>query len=269
MDFRSGTRSRGGDLVASTERTLHRYDSDFAKSRFRRQMRAARWTTPSLRLRSVVTGTFQLPAPFEPNPTLPRPPLPWQCPTESMEVILPHSIYIPGKSQNIRLLLQIYIKEFCYEANHIRLSGVVPLLQSCWTRSMLIYRCLSAACIDASDRLVNSGRPSGMSGRTVGRQTPFGQDRLQNAVKVLSCFVTIYWQCERLCIQQSRSYRKEHKIMKWKHLLNNAHLKEGIFRALARGRSVVQGSHTEHVCVCVCVCMYVCMCVTDCDQERQ
>jgi len=26
MDFWSGTRSRGGDLVASTERTLHRYD---------------------------------------------------------------------------------------------------------------------------------------------------------------------------------------------------------------------------------------------------
>jgi len=39
-------------------------------------MRAARWTTPSLRLRSVVTGTSQLPAPFEPNPTLLRPPLP-------------------------------------------------------------------------------------------------------------------------------------------------------------------------------------------------
>ena len=63
--------------------------SDFAKSRFRRQMRAARWTTPSLRLRSVVSGTSQLPAPFEPNPTLLRPPLPSQCPTESMEGILP------------------------------------------------------------------------------------------------------------------------------------------------------------------------------------
>ena len=46
-------------------------------------MRAARWTTPSLRLRSVVTRTSQLPAPFEPNPTLLRPPLPSQCPTES------------------------------------------------------------------------------------------------------------------------------------------------------------------------------------------
>ena len=48
-----------GDLVVSTERTLHRYDSDIAKSRFRRQMRAACWTTPSLWLRSVVTGTSQ------------------------------------------------------------------------------------------------------------------------------------------------------------------------------------------------------------------
>jgi len=81
-----------GDLVASTERTLHRYDSDFAKSRFRRQMRAARWTTPSLRLGSVVTGTPQLPAPFEPNPTLLRPPLPSQCPTESREDILLHPV---------------------------------------------------------------------------------------------------------------------------------------------------------------------------------
>ena len=56
-------------------------------------MRAARWTTPSLRLRSVVTGTSQLPAPFEPNPTLLRPPLPSQCPTESTEVILPHPVF--------------------------------------------------------------------------------------------------------------------------------------------------------------------------------
>jgi len=83
-----------GDLVASTECTLHRYDSDFAKSRFRRQMRAARWTTPSLWLQSVVTGTSQLPAPFEPNPTLLRPPLPSQCPTESTEGILPHPICV-------------------------------------------------------------------------------------------------------------------------------------------------------------------------------
>jgi len=37
-----------GDLVASTERTLHRYDRVTAKSRFQRQMRTARWTTPSL-----------------------------------------------------------------------------------------------------------------------------------------------------------------------------------------------------------------------------
>ena len=49
--------------------------------------------------------------------------------------------------------------------------------------------------------------------------------------------------------------------MKWKHLLDNAYLKERIFRALARGRSVVQGSQTEHLCLCVCV--------TVCDQERQ
>jgi len=55
-------------------------------------MRAARWTTPSLRLRSVVTGTSQLPATFESNPTLLRPPLPSQCPTESREDILPHPV---------------------------------------------------------------------------------------------------------------------------------------------------------------------------------
>ena len=55
-------------------------------------MRAARWTTPSLRLRSVVTGTSQLPASFEPNPTLLRPPLPSQCPTEITEDILPHPV---------------------------------------------------------------------------------------------------------------------------------------------------------------------------------
>jgi len=80
------------DLVASTERTLHRYDRVTAKSRFRRQMRATRWTTPSLRLRSVVTETSQLPAPFDPNPTLLQPPLPSQCPTESREVSLPHPV---------------------------------------------------------------------------------------------------------------------------------------------------------------------------------
>jgi len=56
-------------------------------------MRAARWTTPSLRLRSIVAGTSQLPAPFEPNPTLLRPPLLSQCPTESKEDILPHPVY--------------------------------------------------------------------------------------------------------------------------------------------------------------------------------
>jgi len=59
-------------------------------------MRAARWTTPSLRLRSVVTGTSQLPAPFEPNPTLLRPPSPSQCPTESTVGILPHPVEPPG-----------------------------------------------------------------------------------------------------------------------------------------------------------------------------
>jgi len=55
-------------------------------------MRAARWTTPSLRLGRVVTGTSRLPAPFEPNPTLLRPPLPSQCLTESRESILPHPV---------------------------------------------------------------------------------------------------------------------------------------------------------------------------------
>ena len=83
-----------GDLVTSMERTLHRYNSDFAKSRFWWQMRAAHWTTPSLRLRSVVTGTSQLPAPFEPNPTLLGPPLPSQYPTESREGILPHPVLL-------------------------------------------------------------------------------------------------------------------------------------------------------------------------------
>jgi len=56
-------------------------------------MRTARWTTPSLRLRSVATGTSQLPAPFKPNPTLLGPPLPSQCTTESTEGILPHPVY--------------------------------------------------------------------------------------------------------------------------------------------------------------------------------
>jgi len=55
-------------------------------------MRAARWATPSLRLRSFVTGTFQLPAPFEPNPNLLRLPRPSQCPTEIVEGILPHPV---------------------------------------------------------------------------------------------------------------------------------------------------------------------------------
>ena len=84
---------RRGDLVASTERTLRRYDRVTAKSGFRRQTRAARWTTPSLRLGRVVTGTARLPAPFEPNPTLLRPPLTSQCPNECREGILPHPVY--------------------------------------------------------------------------------------------------------------------------------------------------------------------------------
>ena len=60
--------------------------------------RADRWTTPYLRLGRVVTGTSRLPAPFEPNPTLLRPPLPSQCPTESREGILPH--LVNGKFRN-------------------------------------------------------------------------------------------------------------------------------------------------------------------------
>jgi len=68
-------------------------------------MRAALWTAPSLRLRSVVTGTSQLPAPFEPNPTLLWPPLPSQCPTESMERIFPHPVFTAGLAVNITLLL--------------------------------------------------------------------------------------------------------------------------------------------------------------------
>ena len=64
-------------------------------------MRAARWTTPSLRLQSVVKGTSQLPAPFEPNPTLLRPPLPSQCPTESIEGILPHPVHTPPPHTHI------------------------------------------------------------------------------------------------------------------------------------------------------------------------
>jgi len=91
MDFRSGT-GRERDLVESTGRTLNRYDSGFAKSRFRRQMRAARSTTLYLRLRRVVTGTSRLPSPFEPNPTFLRPPLLSQCPTESREDILPNPV---------------------------------------------------------------------------------------------------------------------------------------------------------------------------------
>jgi len=55
-------------------------------------MSAARWTTLSLRLGRIITGTSQLPAPFETNPTFLRPPLPSQRPTESREGILPHLV---------------------------------------------------------------------------------------------------------------------------------------------------------------------------------
>ena len=90
MDFRSGTRSRGGNLVASTERTLHRYDRvTLRKVGF--NGKCALLVGPHL-LYTFVTGTSQLPAPFKPNPTLLRPPLPSQCPTESMEDILPHPV---------------------------------------------------------------------------------------------------------------------------------------------------------------------------------
>ena len=61
--------------------------SDFAKSRFRRQMRAARWTTAE-----CCDGKFPTTCTFEPNPTLLRPPFSSQCPTESTEDILPHPV---------------------------------------------------------------------------------------------------------------------------------------------------------------------------------
>jgi len=67
-------------------------------------MRVARWTTPPLRLRSVVAGTSQLPAPFQPNPTLLRPPLPSQCPTEIREGILPHPVHIFKNKQTVMLV---------------------------------------------------------------------------------------------------------------------------------------------------------------------
>jgi len=60
-------------------------------------MCAALWTTPSLRLGRVVTGTSRLPAPLEPNPALLQPPLPSQCPTESREGILPHPVLCKWK----------------------------------------------------------------------------------------------------------------------------------------------------------------------------
>jgi len=66
-----------GDLVASTERTLHRYNSDFAKSRFQRQMRAAHWTTPSLQLQAkCCNGNFPTTCTFraQPHPSTASPP---------------------------------------------------------------------------------------------------------------------------------------------------------------------------------------------------
>ena len=77
-------------------------------------MGAALWTTPSLRLRSVVTGTSQLPAPFKPNPTLLRLPLPSQCPTESTEDILPHPVPVyTSKGRRIQEWRQL--NTYCHQ----------------------------------------------------------------------------------------------------------------------------------------------------------
>jgi len=84
-------------------------------------MRAARWTTPSLRLQSVVTGTSQLPAPFEPNPTLLRPPLPSQCPTESREGILPHPVLTPS-SDSLLKTQAVYSSETLLPRPHVILT---------------------------------------------------------------------------------------------------------------------------------------------------
>jgi hypothetical protein len=79
-----------GELVASTERTLHPYDSDLEKGRFRWQMRATLWITPYSRLGRVVTGTTRLPAPFKPKTTLLKPHHPSQFLTKSRGDISPH-----------------------------------------------------------------------------------------------------------------------------------------------------------------------------------
>jgi len=85
-------------------------------------MGAARWTTPSLGLRSVVTGTSQLPALFEPNPTLLRPPLPSQCPTEIRYVILPNSVPSP---HSVTVMFKLGC-EVAFE-NNMEYTGVIDI----------------------------------------------------------------------------------------------------------------------------------------------
>jgi hypothetical protein len=105
---------------------------------------------------------------------------------------------------------------------------------------------LSARCIGASDRLVNSGRPSGMSGwpadtARIRPSSERSQDSFLFCYDLLTMWNAVY------CIQKSCNWRKAHKIMKWTHLLDNAYLKDRIFRAFATSRSLVQGSLTECV----------------------
>jgi hypothetical protein len=99
-------------------------------------MRAARRSTPSLRLGRVVTGTSRLPAPFEPNPTLLRPPLPSQCPTESRERILPHPVSVT--KDNIQSV--VGLESRCYELYVNSESTADLLLPICKTT------CFFAAC---------------------------------------------------------------------------------------------------------------------------
>ena len=90
-----------GDLVASTERTLHRYDRVTLRKVGFDGKCALLMDHTIFTTAECCNGNFptlddlcsQLPAPFEPNPTLLRPPLPSQCPTESREVILPHPVH--------------------------------------------------------------------------------------------------------------------------------------------------------------------------------
>jgi len=73
-------------------------------------MRTARWTTPSLRLWSVVTGTSQLPAPFEPNPTLHNALLKvWRifCPT--LYFIMINAWWVHFVETEIRFLAEVNI----------------------------------------------------------------------------------------------------------------------------------------------------------------